>query len=166
MSYNDIVTSAQLSSDGTWGYDARKSRTGHTQYLCSYVTSARPSPITLLIFSLDRPRHRVARHHGCVDALTYLSDLDRNLTLAEVRIALQRTDVQVAMQRLRVLEKRVSRIHAVISRTLLRQERILLSLGAIATGERSVSAAGCAFVMFVILLAWAVAAVREKHLCS
>jgi hypothetical protein len=90
-------------------------------------------------------------------------------------MALQRTDVQVAMQRLRVLEKRVSRIHAVISRTLLRRERIrLMSLDAVATGERSVSAAGCAFLMFVILLAcifvvllaWAVAAVREKHLCS
>jgi hypothetical protein len=89
-------------------------------------------------------------------------------------MALQRTDVQVAMQRLRVLEKQVSRIHAVISRTLLRRERIRLSLDAVATGERSVSAAGCAFLMFVILLAcifvvllaWAVAAVREKHLCS
>jgi hypothetical protein len=82
-------------------------------------------------------------------------------------MALQHTDVQVATQRLRVLEKRVSRIHAVISRTLLRREHIRLSLDAVAT-------AGCAFLMFVILLAcifvvllaWAVAAVREKHLCS
>lgn len=116
--------------------------------------------------------------HGCVDALAYLSDLDHDLTLAEVRMvmAMQRTgtDVQEAMQRLRVLEKRVSKIHAVMSRTLLRRERIRLNLDAVATGERSVSVAGCAFLIFVILLAcifvvllaWAVAAVREKHLCS
>ena len=77
-------------------------------------------------------------------------------------MALQTTDVQVAMQRLTVLEKQVSRIHVVISRSLLRRERIRLGLNAVATGERSVGVIGCGFVIFMILLAWAVAAVRDQ----
>ena len=77
---------------------------------------------------------------------------------------LQNTNIQVAMQRLMVLEKKVSRIHDVVSRSrsILHRERIGLGLNAVATGERSVSVAGCAFVIFMILLALAVVAVCDQ----
>ncbi|KAI0282924.1 hypothetical protein BC826DRAFT_973994 [Russula brevipes] len=52
-------------------------------------------------------RIATSARHGHTDVPTYLGDLDRNLTLAEVRIALQNADVQVAMQRLRALEEKL-----------------------------------------------------------
>lgn len=78
-------------------------------------------------------------------------------------MTLQHTDVQEAMQRLRVLEKKVSRIHVLLSRSLLPRESVRLGLSAVATGERSVSVASRAFIIFVILLAWVVAFVAFGH---
>jgi len=63
------------------------------------------------------------------------------------------------MQRLKVLEKKVSKIHVVVSRESV---RLGLSAQAVATGERPVSVAGCAFIIFIILLAWAVAVGRDQ----
>jgi hypothetical protein len=86
-------------------------------------------------------------------------DLDHDLTLANVRLrmALQHTDVQETMQRLRELERRVLKLQTVVTRSFPRRENVRLGLSAIATGERSVSVAGHAFIIFVIFLAWAVA---------
>jgi hypothetical protein len=57
-------------------------------------------------------------------------------------------NIQMATQRLGVLERKISRINMAINRSLLRRDRIQLGVNATATGKLSVQIAG--FVLLAI----------------
>jgi len=72
-------------------------------------------------------------------------------------------NIQMATQRLGVLESKISRINTVINRSFLRRERIQLGINATMAGERSVQIAPLVLFVLVALLTFILMALRDLH---
>ena len=57
--------------------------------------------------------------------LTYLDDLDHDLTIVEYSAGFNNTNIQEAMQRLIVMERKISKIQVVIQKHLREEDRSL-----------------------------------------
>ena len=92
--------------------------------------------------------------------LTYLDDLDHDLTVVEYRAGSNNTNIQETMQRLIVLERKILRINMVINKYLLRQEGISLGRNAAMTGGHLADTFSFVFLL-VISLSFVVMAVHD-----
>ncbi len=92
--------------------------------------------------------------------LTYLDDLDHDLTVVEYRAGSNNTNIQETMQRLIVLERKILRINMVINKYLLRQEGISLGRNAAMTGGHLADTVSFVFLL-VISLSFIVMAVHD-----
>jgi len=72
-------------------------------------------------------------------------------------------NIQMATQRLGVLERKISRINMAINRPLLRRDRIQLGINATATGRLSVQIAGFVFLVLVASLTFILTALRDSY---
>ena len=67
---------------------------------------------------LENARHGTRRRRA--DTLTYLDDLDHDLTKVEVRTGSNNASILEAMQRLIILEKKILKINTVLDKYILR----------------------------------------------
>jgi hypothetical protein len=106
-------------------------------------------------------------HHGTrrrtTDVLTYLDDFTRDLTMVKYSTGTNTMNIQMATQRLGVLERKISRINTVMDRSLLRRERIQLGINATATGKHSVQIAGFVLLVLVASLTFILTALRDLY---
>ena len=97
------------------------------------------------------------------DVLTYLDDFTRDLTMVKNSTGANTMNIQITMQRLAVLERKILRINTVINRSLLRRERIQLGINATATGSCSVQIAGFVLLVLAALLTFIMMALCDLY---
>jgi hypothetical protein len=106
-------------------------------------------------------------HHGTrrrtTHVLTYLDDLTRDLTMVKYSTGANTANIQMAMQRLGVIERKISRINTAINASLLRRDRIQLGINAAATGKLSVQIASFVLLVLVALFAFILTAIRDSY---
>ena len=92
--------------------------------------------------------------------LTYLDDLDHDLTIVEYKAGFNNANIQETMQRLMVMERKILKINMVINRYLLPQEGRPLGRNTTITGGHLVETASLG-LMLVIALSFVAMAVHE-----
>lgn len=109
-------------------------------------------------YVLEDTRRSTRRRRAHI--LTYLDDLDHDLTVVEYRAGSNNTNIQETMQRLIVLERKILKTNMVINKYILRQEGRPLGRNATMTGQYLVDIVSFVLVL-VISLSFVVMAVHD-----
>jgi hypothetical protein len=89
--------------------------------------------------------------------LTYLDDLDHDLTIVEYKAGFNNTNIQETMQRLIVIERKILRINMAMNKYLLSQKDRSLGRNTAMTGVETANLG----LMIVISLSFIVMAVHD-----
>ena len=89
--------------------------------------------------------------------MTYLDDLDHDLTIVEYKAGFNDTNIQETMQRLVIIERKILRINMVINKYLPCQEGGSLGRNATMTGGQLVETASLGLMLMISLIFFAMA---------